>query len=297
MTVDELPEEIRKRYIKEHSYCVYALRSPEGKIYIGHCEMPAEKRWANGTNYRKNKALNEDIIKFGWENFTREVIHDEISKEEAEIREAQLIVSCETTNPEKGYNGYIPKINPNRQHYTVYQLVFPDGKQYVGKTGMPFEKRWKNGSGHKFSKELKAAIEECGEENVYINIACEGLDFEGASALENILIEWNHTNDPAHGYNKSVGGEKESGWHLKAETRRKMSRRQKGKSRFTPERRRELQLNTKTGKAVLCVETGKQYVSMKEAARQTGTCAKSIEKVLHGQRKTAGGFHWQKVDD
>ena len=296
MTFDELPEEIKKQYYKEHAYCVYKLQSPEGKIYIGHCERPAEKRWANGTNYRKNKALNEDIIRFGWENFTREIIYDEISRGEAEIFEVQLIDEYDSTNPEKGYNGYMPKISFDREHYTVYQLIFPDGKQYIGKTGLNFNERWKKGKGYRFNKELKAAIEECGIENIYINIASENLSFEGASAMENILIEYNRTTDPARGYNKSIGGEKESGWHRSPESRERQSRAQKGKSKFTPEQRRALQLNTKIGRAVLCVETGEQYVSMKEASRQTGICAKSIEKVLKGERKTAGGFHWKEVE-
>ena len=139
------------------------LTSPEGKMYIGMAEMPVEKRWANGKNYKNNKALNADIQKFGWENFQHEVLYDELTKEEAQITEAQMVADLVKACPDKSYNGQIPKVNPDRNHYTVYQLVFPDGKQYIGKTGGDFKKRWANGKGYRTNKELTKAIKEWGK--------------------------------------------------------------------------------------------------------------------------------------
>lgn len=47
---------------------------------------------------------------------------------------------------------------------------------------------------------------------------------------------------------------------------------------------------------VLCVETGVVYPSTREAERQTGVCQSHISKSLNGKLKTAGGFHWRKVE-
>lgn len=47
---------------------------------------------------------------------------------------------------------------------------------------------------------------------------------------------------------------------------------------------------------VLCVETGEQYPSVHEAERQTGVNSGHISKCLNGKLKTAGGFHWRKVE-
>ena len=47
--------------------------------------------------------------------------------------------------------------------------------------------------------------------------------------------------------------------------------------------------------AVLCVETGEQYPSTKEAERQTGIANSHISACCNGERKTAGGYHWRKV--
>ena len=48
-------------------------------------------------------------------------------------------------------------------------------------------------------------------------------------------------------------------------------------------------------KPVLCVETGEQYPSTKEAERQTGIDQSHISACCNGKRKTAGGFHWARV--
>ena len=52
---------------------------------------------------------------------------------------------------------------------------------------------------------------------------------------------------------------------------------------------------TLLSKPVLCLETGVVYPSMTEASRQTGIDDGSISLCCNGKRKTAGGFHWQKV--
>lgn len=45
-------------------------------------------------------------------------------------------------------------------------------------------------------------------------------------------------------------------------------------------------------KAVVCVETGESFVSIREAARAKGINAISIGHNLAGRNKTAGGFKW-----
>lgn len=47
---------------------------------------------------------------------------------------------------------------------------------------------------------------------------------------------------------------------------------------------------------VVCVETGVVYPSAHEAERQTDIKWQSISACCNGKRKTAGGFHWQKVE-
>jgi hypothetical protein len=46
-------------------------------------------------------------------------------------------------------------------------------------------------------------------------------------------------------------------------------------------------------KQICCVETQKIYANASQAGKQTGVCITGILKVCHGQRITAGGFHWE----
>ena len=48
-------------------------------------------------------------------------------------------------------------------------------------------------------------------------------------------------------------------------------------------------------KPVLCVESGAVYRSVKEAAKQTGILHQNISACLIGNRKTAGGYHWERA--
>lgn len=66
------------------------------------------------------------------------------------------------------------------------------------------------------------------------------------------------------------------------EHKRKISEAQKGKF-----------INRKDlSNAVLCVETGEIFESIREAQRKTGINHGNISAVCIGHRKTAGGYHW-----
>ena len=51
------------------------------------------------------------------------------------------------------------------------------------------------------------------------------------------------------------------------------------------------------GKRIRCVETEQTYYSAREAGRQTGVDRASISKCCNGERRTAGGYHWEYVND
>lgn len=86
------------------NYCVYKHTSPNGKVYIGiTCKKP-EYRWNNGRGYWQNSHFTSAIQKYGWENFSHEILFSGLSKEEAEAKEIELIAKYNSANREKGYN-------------------------------------------------------------------------------------------------------------------------------------------------------------------------------------------------
>jgi group I intron endonuclease len=86
------------------NYCVYKHTSPSGKVYVGiTCKKP-EYRWNNGRGYWQNPYFTSAIEKYGWENFSHEILFSGLSKEEAESLEIEMIAKYDSTNREKGYN-------------------------------------------------------------------------------------------------------------------------------------------------------------------------------------------------
>ena len=49
-------------------------------------------------------------------------------------------------------------------------------------------------------------------------------------------------------------------------------------------------------KAVMCIETGEEFSSITEASKNKGIGISHISRVLHGGRKTCGGYHWKFVN-
>ena len=91
------------KFMDGKNYKVYCHTSPENKKYVGISCNP-EKRWAKGKGYIKNYQFYPDILKFGWDNFTHEILYDNLSIEEAKTIERNLIQQWNLQNPLYGYN-------------------------------------------------------------------------------------------------------------------------------------------------------------------------------------------------
>jgi group I intron endonuclease len=114
---------------------------------------------------------------------------------------------------------------------SVYVLIFPGGKRYVGKTIRPVAQRWAQ---HVYAAMAKSscrrrvpvnnAIRKYGKENVRIRVLARCHDEETLCALERFYIKDLRTRDPVCGYNIVEGGEGVSGYHPPPEVRAKISK-------------------------------------------------------------------------
>lgn len=90
---------------EERNYVVYMHTSPSGKRYIGiTCRRPIRRWGGNGYGYIKNEYFWRAIQKYGWDNFSHEILYTNLTKEEAKQKEIELIAFYDLTNPNKGYN-------------------------------------------------------------------------------------------------------------------------------------------------------------------------------------------------
>ena len=88
-----------------NNYCVYIHTSPSNKRYIGITSQKPERRWRkNGIGYKNHVFFWNAIQKYGWENFKHEILYTNLTKEEAEQKEIELIAYYKSNQSEYGYN-------------------------------------------------------------------------------------------------------------------------------------------------------------------------------------------------
>ena len=170
--------------------------------------------------------------------------------------------------------------------YTVYSLIFPNGKRYIGVTSLPLYDRWRKGKGYK-KQPVFQAINEFGWENITHNIECRELSKCDAEAMEKELIKQYKSTIHENGYNIETGG-----FHngtTDSDTKRKIS--------IALREKKHRYSTRNTARPVLCIELGKVYRCAKEAQNKTGVEASCIRRCCTKVYTTAGGYHWEYVKE
>ena len=89
--------------VTEKIYVVYRHIFPNGKSYIGiTCARPPHRRWRGGTGYCEQPNIYNAILKYGWENIRHEIICKNLTVDEANALEQELILKFDSIN--NGYN-------------------------------------------------------------------------------------------------------------------------------------------------------------------------------------------------
>lgn len=85
------------------NYKVYKHTFPNGKVYIGITRQKSELRWKNGKGYF-TQYVYRAIKKYGWENISHYILFENLTKEQAEEKEIELIAFYKSNQTEFGYN-------------------------------------------------------------------------------------------------------------------------------------------------------------------------------------------------
>ena len=88
----------------KNRYIVYKHTSPSGKAYVGITRQRPEQRWQGGLGYRNNEHFFRAILKYGWDNFTHEILHTGLDKDSACAIEAEIIRAEMYNDKRYGYN-------------------------------------------------------------------------------------------------------------------------------------------------------------------------------------------------
>ena len=85
-------------------YCVYIHITPCNKVYIGITKNIKNRFSAKGEYYRNCNVFYKAIKKWGWDNIKHEVLFENLTKEEAEQKEIQMIAFYKSNDRRYGYN-------------------------------------------------------------------------------------------------------------------------------------------------------------------------------------------------
>lgn len=199
------------------------------------------------------------------------------------------------------------------RNYSVYMLICPNEKKYIGMTIRKVEYRWNHGRGYVQNECLFNDIQKYGWENFKKVVVAKNLTKEEACDLEIYYIAENKTQDPQLGYNIVSGGMPK---FLPEQTKRKMSEAHKGKFRDEIYRKHisESKMGSKNGMfakygglnpnarkvIAIGIDVVKEYDSISEACREmklSKNAFKNVSACCAGKRRTAYGYSWRYADD
>lgn len=89
--------------MSESNYCVYKHTSPSGKSYVGQTKNLISREYKHKSINSNCHAFSNAIKKYGWDNFTHEILKDNLTLNEANYWEKFYINSHVTLSPH-GYN-------------------------------------------------------------------------------------------------------------------------------------------------------------------------------------------------
>lgn len=276
-------------------YKVYMHTCPNNKVYVGLTRQPIEKRWGKGKNYQNTPYFYNAIKKYGWDNIKHEVLFENLTKEEAEEKEKELIALYDSSNRNFGYN--IEKGGKAGDRFTP-EIIEKMRKAALGRT-VSAETRAKISKAHKgriFSEETKKKISQA------------KMGKTVSEETRRKLSEINKGNKMSEEARKKLS-EAKKGQKFSEETRKKMS--EYAKHRSAEHLRRLSESNTGKKKSLeqkmkawvpiaQLDKDGniiKHYGSATQAFEETGIDKRQINNCCKGRQKTAHGFVWKYDTD
>ena len=213
-------------------------------------------------------------------------------------------------------------------NYYVYKHTNKvNNKVYIGITSMEPNKRWANGNGYS-GQRFGYAILKYGWDGFKHEVLYSGLSELQAKILEVSLIYFYNSTNPKYGYNVSEGG-----YVVSEETRKKISKGNKGKVRseetkakiseankgsnnpnygkhLSDEQKAKISeaqrgannnmygrtgFNNSTSTSCICLTTGFAFGSTYEAGKFYNTHGSSVSSCCRGKLKSAGKLNGEKL--
>lgn len=244
------------------------------KVYIGITGQSVDRRWrSDGSGYKKCLMFYRAIKKYGWDNFKHETLFENLTKEEAERKEQELIAKYHSNDKEYGYNiangGSVNSVSQQTKEKIRETLK----SNYVKENHTNYGKH--------FSEEMKKKL---------------------SDSHKGIMDGENHPNygkEMPESQKKKISDTlKRKGIKPSEEVRRKGAQARKGATNSEYQRKR-----TSEARSIPVVQMDKsgtvinKFASITEAANSVGSNSANITSVCKGKRKYAAGYAWKYAGD
>lgn len=301
------------------NYKVYRHTFPNGKIYIGITNMSVNRRWRNNGEGYKGQFIYRAITKYGWENVKHEILFEDLTKEQAEQKEIELIAFYKSNQREFGYNisnggnslGMHSEESKRKMSESRKGLLAGE-KNPMWRKEVSLETRQKISNALKGRKQPREFVERCSEkrrgqkrtleQRQRMSMAQRGR-IVSDSTREKLRIASTgrkHTEESKRKMSDAQKGRK--GIPCSESAKKKISEANKGENNFFYGKHHTDEvkefLSQRLSKPIICVETNKVYRNTKQASIDLGNKDRTnILSALRGKTQTAYGYHWRYYDE
>jgi hypothetical protein len=247
------------------------------KKYIGITSRKVNERWRNGNGYKENKHFWNAIEKYGWDNFSHEILIENISLKEAFKQELEFSTKYDTINPDFGYNnivgsgGYFNASDEYKQKLSDSSLKLDDDPKFGKSLNIKTIESIKKNIDKKYGKENHKSIPVIGT-----NLKTKEVKiFQSAGLAAKFLGLYNNSHITAccKGKRSSTGG---YSWKYQEAPEEEIKKKIKA-------------TNMKDGTIIL-------FESIKNALKFSRLkSAGNIYDACKGRRRSAGGHYWEYV--
>ena len=160
-----------------------------GKVYIGQTYRTLQERSGlNGKNYKDSTRFYEDIEKYGWDNFEHKVLYDNLSCEEANKLERELIKQYKSLDSNYGYNVASGGGNKDIDESKYQHEVNINGTTVIKETKTINSRRKANRKYEQKFEQVKVRLPQGSKEKINKYVA-ESNKYSSVNAMLKALIE------------------------------------------------------------------------------------------------------------
>lgn len=300
-------------------YKVYKHTFPNGKVYIGITNIGVNRRWRNNGEGYKGQFVYKAICKYGWSNVKHEVLFENLTQQEAEQKEIELITFYKSNQREFGYNIAnggsslgMHSEESKRKMSESRKGLFAGEKNPMWHKEVSPETRQKISNALKGRKQPREFVERCSEkrrgqkrtleQRQRMSDAAKGriVSDETKEKLRIANTGRKHTEETKIRISAAQKGRK--GTPCSEIAKKKISEANKGENNFFYGKHHTDEvkefLSQRLSKPIICIETNKVYRNTKQAAIDIGNKDRTnILSALRGKTQTAYGYHWRYFDE